>query len=124
MRVMRKWNWMVTAFLLLSLSAMAQQPAETHVTDAAASQTSQPSQPAAGQPAATSPAPQTQPASSQAAPASQSASPTTMDQVVDRFIEREHGLMKMLENRNPVDRKSTRLNSSHLGISYAVFCLK
>src|SRR5262245_56954891 len=27
----------------------------------------------------------------------------------------------MLEN---LDRKSTRLNSSHLGISYAVFCLK
>src|SRR5437899_3101082 len=25
---------------------------------------------------------------------------------------------------NPTDRKSTRLNSSHLGISYAVFCLK
>src|SRR5262245_37477160 len=25
---------------------------------------------------------------------------------------------------NVVDRKSTRLNSSHLGISYAVFCLK
>src|SRR5437899_10141964 len=24
----------------------------------------------------------------------------------------------------PPDRKSTRLNSSHLGISYAVFCLK
>src|SRR5437899_5911939 len=24
----------------------------------------------------------------------------------------------------PDDRKSTRLNSSHLGISYAVFCLK
>src|SRR5262245_66529299 len=24
----------------------------------------------------------------------------------------------------PRDRKSTRLNSSHLGISYAVFCLK
>src|ERR1039458_10474078 len=24
---------------------------------------------------------------------------------------------------NPADRKSTRLNSSHLGISYAVFCL-
>src|ERR1035438_3279430 len=23
----------------------------------------------------------------------------------------------------PIDRKSTRLNSSHLGISYAVFCL-
>src|SRR5205814_8271822 len=26
--------------------------------------------------------------------------------------------------RWPADRKSTRLNSSHLGISYAVFCLK
>src|SRR5437899_3639833 len=26
--------------------------------------------------------------------------------------------------RRPLDRKSTRLNSSHLGISYAVFCLK
>src|SRR5437899_11187088 len=25
---------------------------------------------------------------------------------------------------NCIDRKSTRLNSSHLGISYAVFCLK
>src|ERR1035438_5745430 len=27
-------------------------------------------------------------------------------------------------NASIVDRKSTRLNSSHLGISYAVFCLK
>src|ERR1035438_6233083 len=27
-------------------------------------------------------------------------------------------------NRGTLDRKSTRLNSSHLGISYAVFCLK
>src|SRR5437899_8092362 len=26
--------------------------------------------------------------------------------------------------QRPRDRKSTRLNSSHLGISYAVFCLK
>src|SRR5262245_63975721 len=26
--------------------------------------------------------------------------------------------------RRVADRKSTRLNSSHLGISYAVFCLK
>src|SRR5262245_8703250 len=26
--------------------------------------------------------------------------------------------------KSQVDRKSTRLNSSHLGISYAVFCLK
>src|SRR5262245_62191545 len=27
-------------------------------------------------------------------------------------------------SKTPIDRKSTRLNSSHLGISYAVFCLK
>src|SRR5256885_10862752 len=29
-----------------------------------------------------------------------------------------------LERLSPEDRKSTRLNSSHLVISYAVFCLK
>src|ERR1035438_4141574 len=28
------------------------------------------------------------------------------------------------EEAEDIDRKSTRLNSSHLGISYAVFCLK
>src|SRR3712207_7215600 len=28
------------------------------------------------------------------------------------------------EGREPADRKSTRLNSSHANISYAVFCLK
>src|SRR6266702_7048877 len=28
------------------------------------------------------------------------------------------------ERRDPRDRKSTRLNSSHVAISYAVFCLK
>src|SRR2546426_8291144 len=31
---------------------------------------------------------------------------------------------KKAENRANPDRKSTRLNSSHLVISYAVFCLK
>src|SRR5205814_9265283 len=30
----------------------------------------------------------------------------------------------VLFERHDGDRKSTRLNSSHLGISYAVFCLK
>src|SRR5262245_62672955 len=29
-----------------------------------------------------------------------------------------------LHHSQQLDRKSTRLNSSHLGISYAVFCLK
>src|SRR5437899_5193236 len=34
------------------------------------------------------------------------------------------GLHEVLDEHGLVDRKSTRLNSSHLGISYAVFCLK
>src|SRR5882724_620045 len=38
----------------------------------------------------------------------------------DRF---KAGIVERLAARKP-DRKSTRLNSSHLGISYAVFCLK
>src|SRR5205814_8211451 len=33
------------------------------------------------------------------------------------------GGLRLLARPRP-DRKSTRLNSSHLGISYAVFCLK
>src|SRR5947199_4078753 len=32
--------------------------------------------------------------------------------------------LEILPNHSGIDRKSTRLNSSHLGISYAVFCLK
>src|SRR5258705_13746882 len=48
---------------------------------------------------------------------------------VDRPAEgREGGFAEGLGERrvgvDRVDRKSTRLNSSHLGISYAVFCLK
>src|SRR5262245_43667167 len=34
------------------------------------------------------------------------------------------GIDAVVMNHVVVDRKSTRLNSSHLGISYAVFCLK
>src|SRR5438876_7544737 len=36
------------------------------------------------------------------------------------------GLVSQPDNHNPsqTDRKSTRLNSSHPSISYAVFCLK
>src|ERR1035438_1418702 len=37
---------------------------------------------------------------------------------------RVHGLLRTTEKGARADRKSTRLNSSHLGISYAVFCLK
>src|SRR5205814_2511759 len=34
------------------------------------------------------------------------------------------GFVHFPRKMNEPDRKSTRLNSSHLGISYAVFCLK
>src|SRR5205814_8180338 len=37
---------------------------------------------------------------------------------------RRRGEVEGQRKRPPADRKSTRLNSSHLGISYAVFCLK
>src|SRR3989442_7665940 len=37
----------------------------------------------------------------------------------DRLSKRDAG-----EGNDPGDRKSTRLNSSHVRISYAVFCLK
>src|SRR5690625_6168117 len=34
-------------------------------------------------------------------------------------------LAKLIQKEQPhIDRKSTRLNSSHVAISYAVFCLK
>src|SRR5437773_6724269 len=32
--------------------------------------------------------------------------------------------VQRVQNPRPADRKSTRLNSSHITISYAVFCLK
>src|SRR5258705_6655570 len=50
---------------------------------------------------------------------------------VEVFVEsvKEHRFVLVLRSRDEnesvlLDRKSTRLNSSHLGISYAVFCLQ
>src|SRR5690242_21493093 len=37
-------------------------------------------------------------------------------------VARRHGRVGLIEGAE--DRKSTRLNSSHMSISYAVFCLK
>src|SRR5437660_1904674 len=34
------------------------------------------------------------------------------------------GILEKHGPHGPIDRKSTRLNSSHVAISYAVFCLK
>src|SRR3989442_6264516 len=43
--------------------------------------------------------------------------PRTVDQMIGRISKRSIAKVKL-------DRKSTRLNSSHVRISYAVFCLK
>jgi peptidase M48-like protein len=78
---MRTWNWVFTAALLGALSAAAQQSADSKPTapGAAPAAPTQPTQAVASEPA-----------------------PTTMDQVVARFIQHEHGLIKMLSNRTPV----------------------
>src|SRR5690625_5650141 len=43
---------------------------------------------------------------------------------LDELIERAVPSTILLEPDTGTDRKSTRLNSSHVAISYAVFCLK
>ena len=121
---MRTSKWMITATLLASLSAVAQQagdsqsgsqPASTTSTQSAqplpqAANSQSSSQPAASaetqpvQQPVSDPA-QTAPAASQVAEPAQPAAlpaPTTMDQVVTLFIEREHGLIKALSTRTPV----------------------
>ena len=87
---MRTMNWIVTATLLLSMGAVAQQSTDSQPAPV------QTSAPAPEQTPAT-PAANAQPAPPQAGP-----QPTTMDQVVDRFVLREKGLIKMLQSRTPV----------------------
>jgi len=91
---MRTWKWMFTAALLVSVSAAAQQSSDSQPVAqpaaTAAAQPVQPSQPASATTAVPAPTPSALP------------QPTTMDQVVDRFIDREHGLMKALATRTPV----------------------
>jgi len=83
---MRVSKWMMAAPLLISLSAFAQtvQPA----------QASQSVQPGTGPVSASGNTP--------AAPAQQAQAPSTMDQVVDRIILRERGLIDMLKTRTPI----------------------
>src|SRR5881396_875028 len=100
---MRTWKSIFAASLLIALSAVAQQtttvtPAAEQIAPAAAPAHQAPTvqsqvQPAAT-PASTAPAP--------SAPVPSVAPPTTMDQVVDRAIAREHALMEMLKTRTPL----------------------
>ena len=88
---MRTCKWIFTAALLASLSAAAQQGSAGSA--ASNGQSSQQANPTAAQ-AASAQAAQSGP--------TPMAPPTTMDEVVTRFIAREHGLIKMLSNRTPV----------------------
>jgi len=104
---MRTSNWMFTAALLVAVSATAQQqPADSQLpapsSAGAATQTAQPPADAPSQPQVSQSQTQTQQATAPAPTPSVLPQPTTMDQVVDRFIEREHGLMKALSTRTPV----------------------
>src|SRR5207249_10396227 len=46
--------------------------------------------------------------------------------VAEEFVNPPASAMEQIarDNKKTADRKSTRLNSSHVSISYAVFCLK
>jgi hypothetical protein len=94
---MRTTNLILTAAMLasLSLSASAQQAADA-----------QPVAPSSGQPSASQASAQSDQAQADKAPSlpapPPAATPQTMDQVVNLFIEREHGLIKALSNRTPV----------------------
>lgn len=104
---MRITKWMITAALLASLSAAAQQATESQ-SPAQPATPEQPSQQSAPSAASSAAAPaQSAPAataagSAQPVVAATVPAPTTMDQVVSLFIEREHGLIKMLASRTPV----------------------
>src|SRR5690348_17757959 len=58
-------------------------------------------------------------AEAEAAPARADSVPAAPDPIAQRLSETARRL-----GQSPEDRKSTRLNSSHPSISYAVFCLK
>src|SRR5260364_195007 len=49
---------------------------------------------------------------------------TTLFRSLPHHVERREGGEQPARHREQGDRKSTRLNSSHQIISYAVFCLK
>jgi hypothetical protein len=99
-RTMRNTNGIVIAVLLFSLRGRAQQPEQ--MSPPAASDSSKPAQPAAAEhgfkagPRAESPEPAAVPQNLT------QAMPTNMDQVVNRLVERERNLMKMLEDRTPI----------------------
>jgi hypothetical protein len=96
---MRFTHGIVAAVLLFLLRAVAQQPAQAP--PPAASDTTQPAHPAAEDPAFKA-RQQVETRQPSAVPPNLPPAPATIDQVVDRLVERERNLMKMLEDRTPI----------------------
>ena len=96
---MRCTHGIVTAVLLFLLRASAQQPAQAP--PPAASDSSQPTQPAAEDPAFKA-RQQVESRQPSAVPPNLPPAPATIDQVVDRLVERERNLLKMLQDRTPI----------------------
>src|SRR3712207_7875938 len=55
---------------------------------------------------------------------SEALSAEEMRRQLERLTREQNELRQQAEDLSRQDRKSTRLNSSHANISYAVFCLK
>ena len=101
---MRFTKWTCTILMLLSLGAWANGQAQSDSSKPSAGQAQPVAQSA---PVVTAPAPAPPPASASSATtpgpqAAAAAPPATMDQVVDRFLAREKGLVELLKDRTPV----------------------
>jgi hypothetical protein len=94
---MRAWKTILFTILLSASGAMAQQSADAAPQEPAPSTESQP-------PAAplSSPAPDSSPSAPAQIVSAQAMPAQTLDQVIDRTIEREHALLKMLQSRTPL----------------------
>ena len=92
---MRNWNWMLAACLLITLTAQAQEAKNPSPSATVAP-------PTAAQPSSTQSATIQPPGSTTKLAQTPSTSTSTLDQVSDRIIQREHVLMDMLKTRTPL----------------------
>ena len=112
---MRNWRWMFAAALLASITLVAQQPTNSQpaARSYSAVPTSMSASPSSSDAVLSTKNKGSQPDSDTRSAQSLSDSttapmptllpqPVTMDQVVDRFIDREHDLIKVLASRTPV----------------------
>jgi Peptidase family M48 len=99
---MRTWKWMVTASLLGTLSTAVAQQTAAPASSPDSTTIQSPVQSPAAAPEGTPKPATNMTLTSPAAPAISTTPPTTMDQAVDRALEREHALITMLKARTPL----------------------